>query len=197
VDPKISKILEQIDALEVDLQKALHERDTDLLYKINGKRIAFEEMVSNEHRKNRITILKWITMNRLQNLLTAPLIYSLIVPFVFLDVSISLYQSICFPIYRIAKTRRADYLIFDHQYLQYLNIIERFHCAYCAYANGVIAHALEVASRTEQYFCPIKHAHKILGRQSRYQYYLEYGDAKDYHAKLEALRVSLGKKDES
>ncbi len=197
MDPKISHILAQIDALEVDLQKALHERDIDVTNKVKQNPISVDETASSTHRKIGVGLLKWITIKRPQNLVTAPFIYGLIFPLVFLDISVSLYQAICFPIYRIAKVRRADYLVFDHQHLQYIDIIERIHCAYCTYANGVIAHALEVASRTEQYFCPIKHAHKILGRQARYQHYLEYGDAQDYHAKLEAFRVSLENHEET
>jgi hypothetical protein len=32
-----------------------------------------------------------------------------------------------------------------------------------AYANGVFAYVREVGSRTEQYWCPIKHARRVLG----------------------------------
>jgi hypothetical protein len=52
----------------------------------------------------------------------------------------------------------------------------------------------EILARTEEYFCPIKHAHKVLGTHARYQRFLEYGDAADYAAKLEAYRVGLGQK---
>jgi hypothetical protein len=36
--------------------------------------------------------------------------------------------------------------------------IEKINCAYCSYANGAIASVREMASRTEIYWCPIKHA---------------------------------------
>jgi hypothetical protein len=37
------------------------------------------------------------------------------------DRAVTIYQSVCFPIYRIRKVRRRDYLIFDRGRLAYLN----------------------------------------------------------------------------
>lgn len=56
-----------------------------------------------------------------------------------------------------------------------------------------MAYMSEILARTEQYFCPIKHAHKILGTHARYRRFLDYGEADDYEARLEAYRVSLGR----
>ena len=53
----------------------------------------------------------------------------------------------------------------------------------------------EILARREEYFCPIKHAHKILGMHSRYRRFLAYGDGDAYEAKLEEFRVGLGKAD--
>ena len=92
--------------------------------------------------------------------LTAPVIYSLIVPIVLVDLWVMAYQAICFPIYKIPKVRRRDYLVFDRHHLAYLNTIEKINCAYCSYCNGAIAFVREVASRTEVYWCPIKHARR-------------------------------------
>ena len=38
----------------------------------------------------------------------------------------------------------------------------------------------EIAARTEQYFCPIKHAHRLAQTHSRYGKFLPYGDARAY-----------------
>ena len=83
--------------------------------------------------------------------------------------------------------------MFDRHELGYLNFIERFHCEYCAYANGLIAYATEILGRTEQYFCPIKHARKILGVHGRYAEFMAYGDSADFHVRLEQYRVASGK----
>lgn len=115
----------------------------------------------------------------------------MLIPMALLDLTVSLYQAVCFPIYRIAKVTRADYIVFDRHALGYLNFYEHLHCEYCAYANGLLAFCTEVIARTEEYFCPIKHARKVLGTHSRYRKFLEYGDSEDYHGRLEAFRASL------
>ena len=112
-----------------------------------------------------------------------------------LDACVSFYQWACFPVYGIVKVRRSDYLVFDRRHLGYLNFIEKFHCTYCEYGNGLMGYMREILARTEAYFCPIKHAHKILGTHARYNRFLDYGDAADYEAKLEAFRIALGRTD--
>lgn len=79
-------------------------------------------------------------------------------PFVILDLGVSVYQAVCFTVWHMQRVRRADYVVIDRHRLPYLNLIEKLNCLYCSYANGVIAYTREVASRTEQYWCPIKHA---------------------------------------
>ena len=120
--------------------------------------------------------------------LTAPVIYSLIVPFVLLDVSVMIYQAICFPVYKIPKVRRRDYLVFDRHHLAYLNILEKINCAYCSYGNGVVAFAREVSARTEVYWCPIKHARRVLGPHPYYQGFADFGDAEAFRGKFDQMK---------
>jgi hypothetical protein len=190
----ISLLLSQMSALENELATALQQQETKMFFEIQGKRIIFAQSAKRAHRKLRSSLFHWLVTYRPQNLITGPVIYAMIVPLIFFDLCITLYQACCFPIYRIAKVRRADYIVIDRQHLGYLNAIEKFHCTYCAYGTGLIAYIAEIISRTEQYFCPIKHARKMLGTHARYQQFLTYGDADDYEAKLEAFRVALGKK---
>jgi hypothetical protein len=119
------------------------------------------------------------------------------VPLVIFDLCVTFYQLTCFPIYGISRVRRADYIVFDRRHLAYLNIIEKFDCLYCSYGNGLVAYATEILARTEQYFCPIKHAQKVAGMHARYQYFLDFGDAADLHEKFEEIRVALVKEDEN
>lgn len=123
--------------------------------------------------------------------LTAPLIYALIVPFALLDLFVTIYQAVCFPVYGIAKVRRRDYLVFDRRYLGYLNLLEKLNCAYCSYANGVIAYVREIGARTEQYWCPIKHARRLAAAHPRYANFVDYGDADAWRNETEALRRQL------
>jgi hypothetical protein len=72
-----------------------------------------------------------------------------------------------------------------------LNAIEKANCTFCTYANGVIAYVREVAARTEQYWCPIKHARTVPAPHGRYHHFFEYGDAEGYHRHLSRARRRL------
>jgi hypothetical protein len=189
----IQQLLEQITALEDDLRKALSEQQSSVFFQIKGKRVEFEQSIKQTHRRLKRNFFRWLVTDRPQNLITGPIIYSMIIPLLVTDLFVSFYQMTCFPIYGIKKVRRDDYIIFDRQQLHYLNFIEKFHCTYCAYGSGMISYVSEIIARTEQYFCPIKHARKILGTHKRYAQFLEYGMAENYQAKLEAFRRDLSK----
>lgn len=191
MDERIQQLLGKLTTLEDELRAALHEREERLFYRLDGRRVEFEAAVRETHRRVRVGVFRWFATVRPQNFLTAPVIYSLGVPLLILDLCVTAYQALCFPVYRIAKVRRADYIAIDRQELQYLNAIERFHCTYCGYANGLLAYAAEIAGRSEQYFCPIKHAQKIVASHGRYARFLAYGDADGYHGKLEGFRKAL------
>ncbi len=193
MDTRIQDLLRQITLLEDDLRTALHERESRIEFTIRGKRIEFERGVRKAHERLKRNFFRWVATGRPQNLITGPIIYGMALPLVLLDFFVTLFQVTCFPVYGIAKVPRGDYIVFDRHQLGYLNFIERFHCEYCAYANGLIAYATEILGRTEQYFCPIKHARKILGVHSQYAHFLAYGDSKDFHARLEQFRKASAK----
>ena len=190
MNDRIRKLLDQMESAEKELNRALQESQVHLNFSMKGKRVEFEASVKEAHKQLRIGVLKWLG-NRPINLLTAPIIYGMVIPMLLLDLCISFYQATCFPIYKIAKVKRSDFIIFDRHHLSYLNIIEKSHCMYCTYGNGLLAYATEIIARTEQYFCPIKHARKMMGRHSRYASFIEYGDPTDYQARLEQFRVDL------
>ena len=193
MNEKIAQLLAQMAALENDLKSAVHEQESRMFFEIKGKRIEFEKSVKATHRKLRKSLLRWLVTDRPQNLITGPIIYAMIVPMLMLDACVSFFQWSCFPIYGIIKVQRRDYIVFDRRHLAYLNSIEKFHCTYCEYGNGLMGYMREILARTEQYFCPIKHAHKILGTHARYNRFLDYGEAEAYETKLEKFRVALGK----
>jgi hypothetical protein len=193
MNDRIQQILNQITELEDDLRIALNEQQSSMFFQIKGKRVEFEQSIKETHKRLKTNFFRWLVTYRPQNLLTGPIIYSMIIPLLITDFFVTFFQLTCFPIYGIKKVRRSDYIVYDRQQLNYLNFIEKFHCTYCAYGNGMIAYVSEVIARTEQYFCPIKHARKILGTHSRYARFLEYGDAENYEEKLEEYRQALGK----
>lgn len=190
---RIRQIVEQIAVLEDELSAAVEEHEQRLRYQLEGKRVVFEQAVREAHQRVKLSLFRWFLTVRPQNYLTIPVIYGAAIPLVLFDLCISLYQWICFPVYGIARVKRADYIVYDHQHLAYLNIIEKAHCLYCSYAVGLLAYAGEIIARTEQYFCPIKHARKVLAAHNRYDRFLKYGEADDFHGKLEAFRAELAK----
>jgi hypothetical protein len=109
----------------------------------------------------------------------------LIIPFVLLDLFVTVYQFICFPVYGIPKVRRSNFLVFDRHHLAYLNILEKLNCAYYSYGNGLIAYVREIASRTEQYWRPIKHARRLVGAHARYADFADYGDSDGFKKSLQ------------
>ena len=113
-------------------------------------RVWFDRELREAHRRLRQSIPAYVLEGNVLSLLTAPVIYSLLLPFVVLDVWVTLYQVVCFPIYGIARVNRRRYFAFDRHKLAYLNGIEKVHCTYCSYANGLIVQVREVAACTEQ-----------------------------------------------
>ena len=191
MNDKIRKILQQIKALEDEMQAELTQQSSLWFYQIQGRRIKFEQSIKEAHRKIKIGVFRWLMTVRPQNYLTAPVIYCMVIPMLLLDFALLIYQYTCFPIYGVRRVQRSDYISFDHRHLAYLNIIEKVNCLYCSYGNGLMAYASEIFARTEQYFCPIKHAQKLKAMHARYQYFLDYGDAQDLHKRLEEVRNAL------
>jgi hypothetical protein len=189
VRDEITQLAASIRALERQLETALAKRRIELNYKVHGGVVHFEQVVIERHRLLKARLLKYIFGARPAMILSAPAIYALIVPFLLLDLFVMVYQIVCFPVYGIPRVRRSDYLAFDRGQLAFLNAIEKLNCAYCSYANGVLAYVREVASRTEEYWCPIKHARRVLGVHARYGSFVDYGDGDAYRQDLERLRA--------
>jgi hypothetical protein len=185
-DPIVA-LMQKIQALELELEAEFAKRRADLRFGFERGRIAFEAEVRRRHKELKTSLGRYILNARPLVALTAPFIYGLIVPLVLLDLSVMLYQAICFRAYGIKRVRRRDYLVFDRHHLAYLNGLEKLNCAYCSYANGAIAFVREVAGCTEQHWCPIKHARRTLGAHAHYRDFLDYGDADAYRTWLESF----------
>jgi hypothetical protein len=124
--------------------------------------------------------------------LTVPIIYSLALPLVALDLWVSAYQAICFPVYGIARVTRRRYFVIDRHRLPYLSAVEKLHCTYCSYAQGVIGYTREIAARTEAYWCPIKQGRRAASVHRLYPEFFAFGDGPAYRRGLAAERRRLG-----
>jgi len=184
IDELLARIRTLQDELEEEYRKARDE--------LGQKRVQLAEEFLQQQRRYKVGLFRFLAQARPLVALTAPLIYAGWIPFLLLDLFVTLFQTFCFPIYRIRKVRRADYLVFDRADLPYLNLIEKFNCFYCSYGNGVAAYTREVAARTEQYWCPIKHARRIHAAHGVYPTFFEHGDAEAFRLGLERLREQFG-----
>lgn len=138
------------------------------------------------------SILKNFSPLKIKIILSAPIIYSMIIPAVMLDVFLECYHQICFRLYGVDRVRRRDHIIIDRHHLSYLNGIEKINCMYCGYFNGLMSYAREIAGRTEKFFCPIKHAKYRKGHHEHYSEFVEYLDGEGYREKKKETLLGRG-----
>lgn len=180
----LNDLLARIQALQEDVEEEYRKAREDL----QTKQAELAEEFLRQQKRYKIGLFRFLLRSNLLDILTAPIVYSGWIPFLLMDLFVTVYQTICFPIYRIPKVKRSDYLVFDRGDLPYLNLIEKFNCLYCSYGNGVAAYTRDVASRTEQYWCPIKHARRIKAAHERYPKFFDHGDAEAFRQGLNRLR---------
>ena len=185
------ELLADIRGLQEQLEAGFDEARERFRCSLEDGRVRITDEVRQFQRKYRVGSLRYLLDADLASVLTAPVIYSMIVPLVIIDLSFAIYQHICFRAYGVPRVRRLDYLVIDRHKLAYLNAIEKINCAYCSYGNGVISFAREIISRTEQYWCPIRHATRVLNAHERYSGFLPYGDAEGYQQELQDKRDEL------
>ena len=103
------KLLARIRDLQGELEAEFHRRRAEFSYRLENGRVVFETEIRRRHRALRVGLGTFLRQTRPMVVLTAPVIYSLILPFALLDLFATLYQAVCFPVYRIEKVRRADF----------------------------------------------------------------------------------------
>ncbi len=148
---------------------------------------------SHTDRRHRAPLLSYVLRSDILTIVTAPVIYSLIVPFVIMDAWVSFFQALCFRAWGVRRVRRRAFFAIDRRKLGYLNGIEKANCVYCSYVNGLVASVREVAARTEQYWCPIRDGKRVRGRHDRYAGFAPYGDGAAYREMLPSRRAELKK----
>ena len=192
---KYQEILQRIN----DLQKQLEQEFDELLsqkraefnYNLRKGKVFFDRSIRDFHRRHRIGLWPYLKNANPLFIITAPIIYGVVIPLVLLDLAVSIYQQVCFRVYGIPMVSRANYIVIDRQRLGYLNAIEKINCMYCGYGNGLIEYIREVFARTEQFWCPIKHARRAHKTHPYVEKFVDYGDAETYRKKIAVLRKDL------
>lgn len=117
----------------------------------------------------------------IKTLLSLPLLYSMSIPLVFLDMTLSLYHMIVFPLLGLKRVPRKQYIRIDRHRLSYLPWALKLGCVYCGYANGLLQYAGRIAGETEAYFCPSKHRETPkFHAPPHHKHFAEFGDAEGF-----------------
>lgn len=189
---RLDELLVRMRQLQDELLDELQRQQKRFSYRIRRRRVYFTRRGIAEQRLYLLSLWRYLARANPLHILTGPLVWLCIIPAAMLDAAASLYQKACFPIYGIPTVRRADYIVFDHQFLKYLNAVEKLNCLYCSYFNGLIAYLQEIGARTEQFWCPIKHAKRVKSIHSRYKLFFDYGDGERYRRELPKVRRDFG-----
>ena len=187
----IGKLLQDMRGIQEQLEQFFEETREKFRYTLEDGRVRVSTEVRQLQRRYRVSSFRYLLDADWRSVVTAPVIYSMIVPLVIIDISFTLYQHVCFRAYGVPRVSRRTYLVNDRHLLVYLNTIEKINCTYCGYGNGVLAYTREIISRTEQYWCPIRHAHRVIDSHRRYPQFFAYGDAKSYQQGLKQKRKAL------
>ncbi|NIY79996.1 hypothetical protein HCZ23_11020 [Celeribacter sp. HF31] len=180
----VEKLRESLRDLQLQLEKEAQEARERFQYRLSNGRVVFEEEARKRGRALRVRWSVFLRRARPWEIVTAPVIYGLIIPFALMDLFVTVYQAVCFPVYGIPKVKRKNYIAVDRHKLTYLNFMQKLNCVYCGYCNGLLAYVREVAGRTEYYWCPIKHARNLPDRHEQYQHFLAFGDGESWDEKF-------------
>lgn len=121
---------------------------------------------------------------KLRHIISIPFIWMMIFPMAIFDLFLEIYHRICFRLYGIPLVNRQSYIRIDRHKLSYLKWYDKINCAYCGYANGLMAYGVKIASETEKYWCGIKHepARGFI-EPAHHKNFLKYNDEKAYKNK--------------
>ena len=132
---RISQILQEIqqkkDELFLEYEKLKGKYDFSV---IKGK-ITFSEKAKIFQRSKKIPLLQYLVPKTFRHILSMPFIYGMIIPAVFLDICLWIYQQTAIRLYGIPLVKRSDYIQFDRKFLSYLNLMQKINCLYCSYVN--------------------------------------------------------------
>lgn len=188
---RLAQLRKRFEDLEQEFEETLAERRRALKYSLDGGRAIFKKEALKHHHALKKSAMQTFADARLRNILASPFIYAVVLPVILLDIFATVYQHVGFRLWRIPRITRSDYVVMDHHRLGYLNWIQKINCLYCSYTNGVLAYVSEVASLTEQFWCPIKHAIRVKNPHNRYYSFIDYGDGEDLAGKILELRERL------
>ena len=95
---QIARLIGQIAELEAELEAEMARRAAQLRVAFVDGRLKYEQDVLRRHRELQSSLWNYLRSARVLVVITAPVIYALILPLVLLDIFVTIYQFICFPV---------------------------------------------------------------------------------------------------
>lgn len=179
---KINELIQNYEERRQKFLKEMYEEYEKLKdryeFHLEQGRVYFSKKIKVEHRAFKKPLWKSFLGLTIRGLIAAPFIYAMVIPAWILDIFLFIFQNVFFRLYGIPLVSRKEYIIYDRKYLSYLNTFQKINCLYCSYFNGLMSYAVEVAGRTEKFWCPIKNASKTKTFHSWQKCFADYGDAK-------------------
>lgn len=195
---KIQKLLEDIQEKKQELTQEYEKLSERLREKYDFSfakgRVIFSEKAEQYQKKFKTPLWKYAIPQSYRHILSMPFIYGMIIPAIFLDICLFIYQQTALRLYGIPLVKRSDYISYDRRHLSYLNLIQKINCLYCSYVNGLFQYAVEVAGRTEKYWCPIKAARRKAGSHNWESYFADYGDPEAFQKTFNSNKEFFKKK---
>lgn len=131
----------------------------------------------------------------LKHLISFPFIWAPLLPMLLLHLFIEIYHRIAFPLYGLDYVNIKKYIRFDRSKLGYIMWTEKIGCLYCSYMNGILAYFVEIAGRTERYWCGIKHKEdSVFVEPIHQQAFANYNDLQDFYQKYKKTSLTRAKK---
>jgi len=190
---RINQILSDIknkkEELKQDLVLEYEKLKEKYWFTIKWRKITFDSDVKKINKKHKRWLIETIFNAKVRELLSIPFIYSVIIPALILDLFITIYQFFAFRLYKIPRVKRKDYIFYDRWELDYLNIFQKLNCHYCSYVNWLFWYAVEIAWRTERYWCPIKSSQKLKWGHDWQEYFADYWDPNWFKATFCSMNV--------
>lgn len=184
MNQSIKQIIEKINALNKQLLEKYNQLAEKYGFSFFGKKVIFPKEVKQKNKLFKIPAWKYIIPKNFRHVLAMPFIYMMFAPVVIIDFFLTLYHVVAFLLYRIPKVNRKDFIVYDRQFLDYLNWVQKINCLYCTYVNGLFAYAVEIGARTERYWCPIKAAYKLKFHHGWYSEFADYVNPEEWKAKF-------------
>lgn len=191
---KIEPILREIELKKQELFSEYETLREKYDFSFERWKVKFSQKAKEYQKRYKIPLIKYAIPKSYRHTLSMPFIYGMVIPAIFLDMWLFLYQQTALRLYGIPLVKRSDYIIFDRKHLNYLNLIQKVNCLYCSYMNWLFSYAVEIWGRTEKYWCPIKAARRKKWWHDWEEYFADYGDPQEFKNQFNSNKEFFKKK---